>query len=289
MGAPSPPPPPDPIQQQKVAIEGSKEAAKIQGEYNLKALQQSQAASMIGQDSPIGTMSYRQTGTDKDGNPLYTLNTRFTPEQQRLFEMQQGGQTIAGAGGLGLMASSMPMYSNANTMMSNLFTGADSLTAARVNAALGFQQPFMQQDRAWLDNQLRNQGIMPDDPAYKRQMAELNKQQYGNQANFISSVIPQSMQDATNAYMMPLDTAAKLGLYGAPAIINQYNTPQFTSKPSDFTGAYGTSMGAQAQNYQNQMSGYNAQVGAYGNMMGGLFGIGSSALKMPGMNTFLFG
>lgn len=280
MGAPRPPPPPDPVQQQKIAMQGSKEAAQVQGEYNLKALQQSQAASMIGQNTPVGSLSYSQTGKDKYGNPLYTLNAQLSPEQQALYNKQTLGQNIVGASGLGMLASSSPMYSDANTMMSNLFGGADSLTGYRVKQALGFQQPFMQQDVNYLDNQLRNQGIMPDSPAYQRAMADLKKTQYGMQQNFISSVLPQSIGEATSAYMMPLQTGMQESQYGSPAVLSQMSTPQFSAQPANFTQAYGTAMGAQSQNYQNQLAGYNAQMQNYSGMMNGIFGIGSGAMKL---------
>lgn len=279
MGAPSPPPPPDPAVQQKIAMEGSKEAAKVQGEYNLKALRQSQAASMIGQKTPVGSLSYTQTGVDKDGNPLYTMNAQLSPEQQELYERTVGTKGIAGAAGQNMLASSYPMYSDAGTMMSNLFTGADSLTAARVNRAIGFQKQFQDQDKANLDTQLRNQGITPDMKAYKTQMNRLEASQAGNNQNFIASVLPQSISEATSAYMMPLNTAGTLTGMGQADVINQMQTPQFTANPTNFMQAYGTSMGAQNANYQNQIAGYNAQLGAQSNMMSGLFGIGGGLLK----------
>lgn len=280
MGAPSPPPAPDPVQQQKLAIQGSKEAADIQGQYNLKALQQSQAASMIGQQTPIGSLSYSQTGEDKYGNPLYTLNAQLSPEQQALYNKQTLGQNIVGSSGLGMLASSAPMYNDANTMMSNLFGGADSLTGYRVNQALGFQQPFMQQDVSYLDNQLRNQGIMPGTEAYNRQMADLKKTQYGMQQNFISSVLPQSIGEATQAYMMPMQIGMQQSQYASPAAMSQMNTPQFQAAPANSTAAYASSLNSQNANYANQMQGYNAQMQNYNAMMNGIFGVGAGAMKL---------
>lgn len=280
MGAPSPPPPPDYNAQANASMAASKEAAKVQGEYNLKALQQSQAASMIGQNTPVGTLKYTQNGTDKYGNPLYDLNAQLSPEQQALYERTVGTKGIAGAAGQNLLASSYPMYSDANTMVNNLFTGADSLTSQRVNRALGFQQQFMEKDKANLDANLRNQGIRVGSPAYNRQMAALEAQQYGNQQNFIANVLPQSMSEATSVYQMPLQTAGALSTMGQADVINQMQTPQFTSKPTDFNQLYGTSMQAATNNYQNQIAGYNAQAQQYGNMMSGLFGMGGAAMKL---------
>lgn len=279
-GAPSPPPAPDPIVQQKIAQEGAEKAAKIQGEYNLKALQQSQAASMIGQNTPIGSISYKQNGVDQYGNPLYDMNAKLSAEQEALYKQTTATQGTYGQAGGQLAASSMPLYSDAGTMMRNLFTGADSLTSMRVNAANKFQDPFNKQDVSWLDNKLRNQGLMPGDPGYDAQINRLQSQQSLNQQNFISNVLPQSMAEASAIYDKPLQTASALTQMGQPAALTQMNTPQFTSKPSDYTSSYGAGLTAQNQNYQNQIAGYNAQAQAHGNMMNGIFGMAGGAMKL---------
>jgi len=288
MGStPSPPPAPDPYVQQQIAQQGAATASKAQAQYNLDALRQSQAATMINQNSAVGSISYDQRGQDQYGNALYSMNSQLSPQEQQLFNQTVGTQAMSGAVGQNLLNSSAPMYADAGTMLSNIFSGADSLSGQRINAALGFQQPFMQQDRGYLDNQLRNQGIMPDSPAYKRQMAELDKQQYGNQENFISQVMPQSQQTAQSAYMMPAQLQAQFAQQGAPAQINQMQSPQFNAAPSDYVGPYGSGLNAQTQNYQNQIAGYNAQLGAQSNMMSGLFGMGAAGIKalpmMPGI------
>ena len=279
-GSPSPPPAPDPVVQQKIATEGAKEAAKIQGEYNIKALQQSQAASMINQSTPIGSLNYTQRGTDSYGNPLWALDAKLSEGQQKLYDTTVGSKQVAGQSGNQLLQSAAPMYSDANTMMNNLYAGADSLTGARVNAALGFQKPFQDQDKANLDNTLRNQGIMPGTKAYNMQMNRLENSQYGNNQNFIANVLPQSMAEADTIYSKPLQTAQQLASMGQSDVISQMQTPQFQAKPADFTGAYGSSLQAQNANYQSQMSGYNAQVAANGNMMNGLFGMGAAGMKL---------
>jgi len=279
-GSPSPPPAPDPVVQQKIANEGAQEAAKIQGEYNLKALRQSQAASLINQSTPIGSLKYTQRGTDADGNPLWALDAKLSKEQQALYDTTVGSKQLAGSAGQKLFASSAPLYSDARTMMNNLYTGADSLTAMRVNQALGFQRPFQEQDTANLDNRLRNQGIMPGTKAYDMQMSKLYRDQQGNNQNFIANVMPQSMAEADTIYSKPLATAQQLAAMGQSDVIQQMQTPQFQAKPADFTTAYGSNLQAQNANYQNQIAGYNAQVQAQSNMMNGLFGIAGGAMKL---------
>jgi len=279
-GSPKPPPAPDPVVQQKIATEGAQEAAKIQGEYNLKALQQSQAASMINQSTPIGSVNYTQRGTDSNGNPLWALNAQFSPQQQGLYDTTVGSKQTAANTASNLFRTSAPMYSNAQTMMKNLYTGADSLTAQRVNAAIGFQKPFQDQDRRNLDNQLRNQGIFPGMPAYDMQMSRLDNSQYGNNQNFIANVLPQSMAEADTIYSKPLQTAQQLAAMGQSDVIQQMQTPQFAAKPADFTTSYGQSLNSQNANYSNQIAGYNAQLQSQSNMMNGIFGLAGGAMKL---------
>lgn len=249
---------------------------------------------MINQDTTVGSTKYVRTGTDPYGNPLYTLKAQLSPEQQKLYDQTvankaQYGQTAGTIAGTGktLADTSAPMYSDANTIMNNVFSGADSLTKYRVQQALAFQDPFNKQDLSWRDTQLRNQGIMPGTKAYDAQMNRLQSQQSLNQQNFISNVLPESMNEAITAYNLPLQTQQQLAALstgfntaGASDAINQMQTPQFTAKPSDFTTPYGASLNSQNANYQNQIAGYNAKLQSQSNMMNGIFGMAGAGLKL---------
>lgn len=236
-------------QNQTLAMNGARDLGALQYDYNTRTLRQNQAANMINQSGPVGSMNYVQSGTDAAGNPRYTLQAKLSAPQQKLYDTTVSTKGLAGTQANNLMRSAAPMYSDANTMMNNIFTGADSLTSQRVNAALGFQQQFLDQDRSNLDNSLRSQGLQPGMPGYDRAMNKLKTTQYGNQQNYIASVMPQSMATAKDMYMTPLQTAQALMPMGVNDNIQQYNTPQFNMQNTDLTGSYTAGLGNAANTY----------------------------------------
>src|SRR5689334_8412388 len=72
--------------------------AAAQGQWNSFTAQQQQAMNMTNQNSPWGSLSYDQTGSqtiiDPNGKPVevprYTANTTLTPEQQAIYDQTQG-------------------------------------------------------------------------------------------------------------------------------------------------------------------------------------------------------
>src|SRR6478736_1869336 len=73
------------------------QTAAAQGAWNSFTAQQQQAMNMTGQNSPWGSLSYQQTGTqtiiDPNGKPvevpMYTANTTLSPQQQAIYDQTQ--------------------------------------------------------------------------------------------------------------------------------------------------------------------------------------------------------
>lgn len=74
--------------------------AAAQGQWNSFTAQQQQAMNMTNQNSPWGSLTYNQTGTqtiiDPNGKPVqvpqYTANTNLTPQQQAIFDQTQSAE-----------------------------------------------------------------------------------------------------------------------------------------------------------------------------------------------------
>lgn len=244
--------------------------AANQSAYNTKALRESQAATQINQNTPTGSLNYVQTGTDQYGNPTYTLRSQLSPEQQSLLTNVQNIGNVAGSAGTNLISDAYGQYSS----VPNIFEGADSLTQQRMAQHLAFQDPFNKQDTSWLDNQLRNQGILPGTPAYDAQMNRLQAQQGRSMQEFEANILPQSFSESMQNYQLPLQTATQLMQLGQPSGINPQQTPSYTQKPVDYGNITN-------QAYQNEMARYQQETQNRSAMLNGIFGIGGAILGMP--------
>lgn len=183
------------------------ETAAAQGQWNSFTAQQQQAMNMIGQNTPWGSLSYDQTGTQTivgpDGKtytiPKYTANTKLTPEQQAIFGQQQAAQgnmaSLANeqsakmrqylqsgldTSGFGQMQTT-PGADYSTQVGGNYATsyaGADDFSADRqmyTDALMQRMAPQMQQDESRLRDQLINQGIRPGTAAWNSEQGRLSQ------------------------------------------------------------------------------------------------------------------
>ncbi|HEV2484219.1 MAG TPA: hypothetical protein VGT08_01700 [Terracidiphilus sp.] len=242
-------------------------AASSQG-YNQLAAEQSQAGSMVNQQTPFGNLTYTPTGTGPGGFPTYSATTQLSPQEQYLLGVGQTTQGLAGT-------QAAELLGGANYGASpNLGSMTSGLTGQILGADIGGVQPFFNQQTEQLQSQLANQGLTPTDPAYQVAMNNMLQSQNQSVMGFLGSAEPQAFSQAQSAYELPLQTAASLYSIGAPASLsgNLINTPTASVNPADVTGAV---------NAQNSAAQAQAQIAEqqYGSQMAGMFGLGTAALK----------
>jgi len=109
------------------------QAAQATAQGNLESARAALAGSLIGQETPYGSLSYSKTGTDQFGNPMYTATQSLSPDQQELYNYD-----IATSKGLGQLSQTGLNY--VQNMMANPFStgGLPSLQSS-------LQQAQMQQ------------------------------------------------------------------------------------------------------------------------------------------------
>jgi hypothetical protein len=93
------------------------QAAEATAQGNLEAARAGLAGSLIGQETPYGSLSYRESGTDRFGNPMYTAVQSLSPDQQELYNYD-----IATSKGLGQLSQTGLNY--VQGMMQNPFSTA---------------------------------------------------------------------------------------------------------------------------------------------------------------------
>ena len=231
------------------------QAAQANAQGNIAGALQATAANRINQQTPYGSLSYQQTGTDAQGNPIWSANQQLSPELQQLTQSSLAGLQASQAN---------PMYG---------INPGDTYS----NAIMQRLAPQQSQAREALDAQLANQGIMPGSEAYNRAKTLLGQ----TQNDALTSAIVGGMQTGLQAQGLQNTTAANIRNLATPGYVTPYN--QAAVAGPDYLSAY-TSQNA------TDIARANAEAAQRSSLLGGLAGLGSSAiLGGTGPNSALGG
>ena len=231
------------------------QAAQANAQGNLAGALQATAANRINQQTPYGSLQYQQTGTDAQGNPIWSANQNLSPELQQLTQSSLAGLQASQAN---------PMYG---------INPGDTYS----NAIMQRLAPQQSQAREALDAQLANQGIMPGSEAYNRAKTLLGQ----TQNDALTSAIVGGMQTGISAQDLQNKSAANIRNLATPGYVNPYN--QAAVAGPDYLSAY-TSQNA------TDIARANAEAAQRSSLLGGLAGLGSSAiLGGTGANSALGG
>jgi hypothetical protein len=227
---------------------------------------------MIGQNTPYGSLSYSQSGTDASGNPMYTATQTLSPVEQSLLNSQQAtAQQLQG------FAPSVVNQIGQN--VSQPFN--PTLPSYGINPGQSYQQaemsilqPQLDRQRNQTLTQLANQGIQPGSEAYTNALQDLNN----SQNNLLANVTTQGINAGLNAnqqqfnqdvtkYNLPINTLNALNTGSQVQNPNFISTPQGANYTQAANSQYGAAMGN-----------FNAQQAAQSNLNSGLFGLGGAGL-----------
>lgn len=249
------PTPPDPAQ-----------TAAAQGGWNSFTAQQQQAMNMVGQNTPWGSLSYKQTGTttmtDPTGKqitvPQYTATQTLSPTQQAIFDKSQEAQ-----GNLAGLAADQSARLSDTLSKPFEFDNQDAADWA-YDLASSRILPQQQRDTQALERQLLQRGLRPGTAQYDAEMTRLSQGQTDQLNQLALNGRSQAFNEAAYTRAAPINETTAL-LSGS-----QVTQPgsTFTNSPQTQVGGVDYS-GLVNSNYQQQMNANNAQ-------MGGLFGLGGT-------------
>lgn len=243
----SAPKPPDPMQTAQAQAALNRDTAITQQELN-----------MVNQTSPWGSISYQQTGTTANGNPIWSQQTTLSPSQQRIFNQSQAAQE-----NLAQLANSQSQQLQQH--MANPFQ-FDNQDAADWAYDLGASRldPRMEQQRAALETQLANQGVAPGSVAWEAAMNQQSQAENDAYNQLMLQGRSQAFDEALTTYNNPMNTMSALlsGSQVQAPVQTMGATPQTGVGGVDYTGLVNQQYQAQNANYQAQMGG-----------LGGLFGM----------------
>lgn len=255
-------------------------AAQATAQGNLDQTRAALAGSLIGQNTPYGSLSYKQTGTDQFGNPMWTAEQTLSPEQQALYQSgNQAAQQYANLANQGLM--------NVGDLLSHPGIDQSRLAQAPVNAGQTAQQavmsrlaPDIAKQNAAFESQMASQGISPGTEAYRTAKAMQDQKQNdmmlqaGYQGIGIDQAARQqgiSEQLAQQNQIMNLLNALRTG--------SQVQNPNFVNTPQQQAAAGPDYLGAASAQGTYQQGLYNAQMGGASGMNQGLFGLGNALIS----------
>jgi len=239
--------------------------ADTQTGYNQAAYNQTMAGNAMNQSTPFGTLTYTPT-VDENGVTRYTATQTLDPKNQGLLDSLYGTKGLAGTAASNVLSGA---YGGAP----NVTGGADSLMNQRLGAQLDYMNPFFDRQTDRMDNQLRNQGLMPGSEAYKNSMNELRQSQGQTVSGATAQFMPEAFSEAMQSYKLPAEMATSLSNLSAPMGISLTNTPQGSMQAANFQAA-------QQAADQQSMEAWKAEQEKQSAMISGLMGGASSMLMM---------
>jgi hypothetical protein len=239
------------------------QAAQASSQANLQNAQAATAANRVNQVTPFGNLQYTQSGTDAQGNPIWTATQSLSPELQNAYG------NISGQ-----VASQYGQAFNPQLPQVGINPGEQY-----EQAIMRRLQPQQAQASEALEAQLANQGIMPGSEAYNRAKTQLSQAQNDQLTSAVVGGFNTGLAANQNAfnqgltsYQLPMATLNQFRTGAQPNYVNP--SQQATVAGPDYLGAYNAS-----QNYNLGLQ--NAGAASNANLTSGLFGLGSAALLNP--------
>jgi len=234
---------------------------------NLAGAQTATAANRVNQSTPYSNLQYTQTGTDAQGNPIWSAN-------QSLTGPLAGAQSSLAQG----VANQANQGFNPNTPSVGINPGETYSDA--IMRRLQPQQAHAAEQQA---ASLANQGIMPGSDAYNNAMRTFQQGQNDQLTSAQVGGIGVGLQANQSAFNQQLQQAnlpyQQLGAFQQatqPGYVNPY-TQAATTGP-DYTGSYATSQAA-------ALAQQNANNAKTANTQSGLYSLGGAAILGGGLNT----
>jgi len=286
MGKPKPPAAPDPVQ-----------LANAQSTANTATAREQQRLNMIGSQGPQGTVTYEADPSSPGG---YRQVTRLSPAEQAAYDQERNvyNRSLTTAGDqIGRVSQALGQTLNTQGLPELAgFDGNQRYEDAAYRMATRRLDPQFAQAERGLDAKLAAQGLSENSEAtrnIRQDFARDRNDAYGlarDQAlaqgiaggTFSNQARTQGLQERAYVQNQPLNQLSALlsmGQVGMPQGI-QY-TPTSVGQ-TDVLGANALSLNQQNQNYQ-------ARQAASSGLMGGLFSLGTAALGLPGVGSFLGG
>lgn len=263
MGKKNPPAPPSP-----------KETGAAQTGTNIGTAIANNTMQLIDQDTPYGSLTYSKSGSETYTDPYtgetyeipkYSATTSLNDQQQQTLDASQAAET-----NLAQTAQDQSAFLRdylgepAQIDTTEAENRLEELGRARID-------PRFERDRAALESQLTNQGLQPGSAAWETRMGELSQAQSDAYNQLYLSGRGQAVQEAYAERNQPINEI--IGLLSGSQV---QNPAVSVSQPG---GAATTDIaGLINKNYDQRLNNWQIRNNQSQGILGGLFGLGSSAI-----------
>lgn len=256
----------------------------------------------VNQNTPTGSLTYNQTGTNPDGTPQYTATTSLAPAQQGLLNSSNtinqnlGNIGVSQSQRLGSILSNPLDTSGVTPLQTSLPAGFTGNRQDALNNLTALQNPLLDRQQSSLNQTLANKGLKVGDEAYTNAQSDFGLQRNNanlqaiaqtgqeqqteqglglNAAQFGNNASQTQLSNATNLRNQQLNEV--LGLAGQTQIQNPnfQTTPQVGVQGTDVSG----NINQQYQNQNAQSNGFWGGLGSLASTAGSLFQYSDKSLK----------
>lgn len=257
MNTPQAPQAPNPAE--TAAAQSAANKATAVAQYGLNA---------TNQQTPTGSLSYRQIGTWSDGTPRFEATTALNPAEQQIFNTTEGTkQNLADIG--------QSQSARIGTLLNTPF----DLSKATNDKVLGFQHEFLdpQWDRQQQSLEAQNiaKGIRPGSEQYTLANRDFSDQRQRAYDQAYLDTYKTATGNALTERNQPINEITALMSGSQVSNPAFQNTPSPGIAPTDY-------IGATQQSLNQQNLGWQAQVAQQQALMSGLFGLGGAGIKAAG-------
>ena len=273
--APAAPPAPDPMV-----------VASAQGAANAETARLQQKMNMVNQYNPYGSVIFTPIGDDR-----YRQDINLSGLGQQAFDSQQridAATNNLAEQQLGRLSSTLATPVDFSGLPA--LPGAGDFSSDRDKVTQGLidrNSPQMQQQRAALESQLANQGVMRGSDAWRAAVDDLARQENdfrlaalsagGQEQSRLFGLGQSARQQALSEYMQqrsaPINEIAALLGTGQVAVPEGGGIPQTNVGGTDVVGPYN-------MQYQGQLAAFNAKNARQQNLMSGLASLGGQLGSM---------
>lgn len=253
-------------------------AARETAAGNLDAARQATAANRVNQYTPYGSLEYAVSGEDKFGNPMWSATQKFSPENQKLFDIQN--QLSYGVGQLGAQGLDYVRQQLENPFdVSQLPSLGINPSETYSDAIMRRLAPSMEQSRGKLEQQLANQGLQIGSEAYDRAIRNFEQKQN----DLMLGAQTQGLQAGLQARQQQLGELAyrrnePLNVLSALRTGSQVTSPSYVNSSQQATTQGPDLLGASQMGYNAQMGDFNAKQAAQANFNSGLMGLAGAGI-----------
>jgi hypothetical protein len=253
-------------------------AARETAAGNVEAARTATAANRVNQNTPYGTLKYDVTGEDPYGNPTWTATQTYSPDQQRLLDIQNQlsyGVGQLGSKGLEYVSQQLQTPFDVSQLPSIGINPSETYSDAIIRRL----NPTMQQQTEQLEQKLANQGIQVGTEAYDRAM----RNQAQRQNDLLLGAQTQGLGVGLQARQQQLGEMAyrrnePLNVLSALRTGSQVTSPTYVNSANQATTSGPDLLGSAQMGYNAQMGDFNAQQAAQQNFNSGLMGLGGAAM-----------